>query len=105
MLDSSLSPKDKERTSKTGMSDALTFGFESKDTAKMFKELEAEILRNPVYGVTVANALRDKKIGDRAIGDFNGWMNEMVQNSQGVFVWCEYRNELRTGSSLQAQWT
>lgn len=96
LLDSSLSPKDKERTSKTGMSDALTFGFESKDTAKMFKELEAEILRNPVYGVTVANALRDKKIGDRAIGDFNGWMNEMVQNSQGVFVWCEYRNDSKT---------
>lgn len=93
LLDSSLSPKDKERTSKTGMSDALTFGFESKDTAKMFKELEAEILRNPVYGVAVANALRDKKIGDRAIGDFNGWMNEMVQkNSQGVFVWCKYRD-------------
>lgn len=93
LLDSSLSPKDKERTSKTGMSDALTFGFESKDTAKMFKELEAEILRNPVYGVTVANALRDKKIGDRAIGDFNGWMNEMAQkNSNGVFIWCEYRD-------------
>lgn len=92
LLDSSLSPKDKERTSKTGMSDALTFGFESKDTAKMFKELEAEILRNPVYGVTVANALCSKKIGDQAIGDFNGWMNEMVQkNSKGVFVWCEYR--------------
>ena len=93
LLDSSLSPKDKERTSKTGMSDALTFGFESKDTAKMFKELEAEILRNPVYGVTVANALCSKKIGDQAIGDFNGWMNEMVQkNSKGVFVWCEYRD-------------
>ncbi|MBQ1387499.1 hypothetical protein IIY68_01765 [Candidatus Saccharibacteria bacterium] len=92
LLDSSLSPKDKERTSKTGMSDALTFGFESKDTTKMFKKLETEILRNPVYGVAVANALRSKKIGDQAIGDLNGWMNEMVQkNSKGVFVWCEYR--------------
>ena len=93
LLDSSLSPKDKERTSKTGMSDALTFGFESKDTAKMFKELQAEILRNPVYGVAVANAIKDKKIGNQKISDLNSWITEMVQkNEKGVFVWCEYRN-------------
>lgn len=93
LLDSSLSPHDKERTSKTGMSDALTYGFKSKNTAEMFKELEAEILRNPVYGVTVANAIKDKKIGDQKIGDFNHWLVEMVEkNKTGVFVWCEYRN-------------
>ena len=92
LLDSSLSPKDKERTSKTGMSDALTFGFESKDTTKMFKKLETEILRNPVYGVAVANAIKDKKIGNQKISDLNPWITEMVQkNEKGVFVWCEYR--------------
>ena len=92
LLDSSLSPKDKERTSKTGMSDALTIGFESKDTTKMFKKLETEILRNPVYGVAVANAIKDKKIGNQKISDLNPWITEMVQkNEKGVFVWCEYR--------------
>ena len=78
-LDSSLSSKDKERTEKTGFSDALTFGFNSKDETEMFKELEEEILRNPVYGVTVANAIKDKTIGDKRIGDFNPWMDEMVK--------------------------
>lgn len=93
LLDSSLSPHDKKRVSDTGFSDALTYGFSSKESSKIFHELEEEILRNPVYGVTVANALCSKKIGDQAIGDFNGWMNEMVQkNSKGVFVWCEYRD-------------
>lgn len=92
LLDSSLSPKDKERTS-TGMSDALTFGFKSTDTAKMLKELQEEILRNPVYGVAVANAIKDKEIGNQKISDLNSWITEMVQkNEKGVFVWCEYRN-------------
>ena len=93
LLASSLGPHDKERTASTGFSDALTYGFKAKDSQKMFLELEEEILRNPVYGVTVANALKDKKIGDKTIGSFNSWMDEMVErNKKGVFVWCEYRN-------------
>lgn len=94
LLTSSLSPHDHSRTAKTGISDALTYGFSSKKTSEMFKELETEILRNPVYGVTVANAIRDKKIGDTRIGEFNGWLDGMAKknDSNGVSYWCEYRN-------------
>jgi hypothetical protein len=94
LLDSSLSPCDKERTEKSGFSDALTFGFtNSKDSKKMFEELEEEILRNPVYGVTVAKAFKSKKLGGKAIGDLNPWMGEMInKNNAGVFAWCEYRD-------------
>lgn len=93
LLTSSLTPHDKRRTSLTGFSDALTYGFETKENSERFWELEVEILRNPVYGVTVANAIRDKKIGDKKIGDFNPWMDEMVSKNakEGTSTWCEYR--------------
>ncbi len=97
LLDSSLSPNDKERTEKSGFSDALTFGFTSKDNEKMFKELEEEILRNPVYGVAVANFLKSKKLGDKKLGDLNPWMGEMVKkNAKGIFTWCEYKDKSGT---------
>ena len=93
LLQSSLSPYDKERTEKTGFSDALTFGFTSKEKEKMFLELEEEILRNPVYGVTVANAIRDKKIGSHRIGDLNEWLDEFseLNAEHGVAYWLEDR--------------
>ena len=92
-LDSSLSTKDKQRTESTGFSDALTFGFKASDDSSRFAELEEEIMRNPVYGVTVVKAIRDKKIGDRTIGSFNPWMEEMValHEKNGVAYWLEYR--------------
>ena len=94
LLTSSLTPHDKPRTDKAGFSDALTYGFKSKAEEAMFAELQEEILRNPVYGVTVANALRDKKIGNKTLGDINPWMNTMCnKNAQGgVSAWCEYRD-------------
>lgn len=93
LLTSSLSPHDKARTEKTDFSDALTYGFESDKSTKMFQELEVEILRNPIYGVTVANAIRDKKVGGTRIGKFNPWLDQMVEkNAKGVYVWCEYRD-------------
>lgn len=93
LLYSSLSTTDKERTEQTGFSDALTFGFTAEEKEGKFLEIEEEILRNPVYGVTVANALRDKKVGDRTLGDLNPWLNEFVQkNENGVFYWLEHRN-------------
>ena len=93
LLTSSLSPHDKARTEKTGFSDALTYGFESDNSTKMFRELEIEILRNPIYGVAVANAIRDKKVGDTRIGKFNPWLDQMIEkNAEGVHVWCEYRD-------------
>lgn len=96
-LNSSLSPKDKERTETTGFSDALAFGFKdltSKDV--MFVELEEEILRNPVYTLTVVNALIDKKIGDKTVGELNPWMSEMLAKDVGVAYWLEYRDEAET---------
>ncbi len=92
-LDSSLSTKDKQRTESTGFSDALTFGFKASDDSSRFAELEEEIMRNPVDGVTVVKAIKDKKIGDRTIGSFNPWMEEMVSlhEKNGVSYWLEYR--------------
>ncbi len=93
-LDSSLSTKDKQRTESTGFSDALTFGFKASDDSSRFAELEEEIMRNPVDGVTVVKAIKDKKIGDRTIGSFNPWMEEMVSlhEKNGVSYWLEYRD-------------
>ncbi|MBQ3474035.1 hypothetical protein IJH24_01230 [Candidatus Saccharibacteria bacterium] len=98
LLQSSLSPNDKGRTTKTGFSDALTFGFESSKEEEMFLELEEEILRNPVYGVTVANAIKDKKLGNNTIGELNPWMDEMVtlNKENGVSHWVEYRDKSGT---------
>ena len=94
MLTSSLTPHDKPRTDKAGFSDALTYGFKSDTDKGKFAELQEEILRNPVYGVTIANALRDKKIGGKKLSDIDPWMNTMCEkNAQnGVSAWCEYRD-------------
>ena len=93
-LQSSLSTYDAQRTQSTGFSDALTFGFAKKTSDEMFYELEEEILRNPVYGVTVASALKDKKVGSYTIGSLNPWMGEMVDKNEkgGVAYWLEYRD-------------
>lgn len=94
LLGSSLSIYDKERVNETGFSDALTFGFSNKKADKMFEELEEEILRNPIYGITVANAIKDKKVGSQEIGSFNPWMKEMVaKNEKGLVNWIEYRDD------------
>lgn len=95
LLDSSLSSKDAQRVKATGFSDALTFGFESKEEEKMFLELEEEILRNPVYGVTVVNAIKDKNLGSKRIGELNPWMDEMskLNGQYGVAYWLEDRRE------------
>lgn len=94
MLESSLSSHDRARVEATGFSDALTYGFSSQDEAVMFAELEEEILRNPVYAVTVAEAIMDKEIGGQTIGSFNPWMAEFVRltDEHGISYWCEYRN-------------
>ena len=98
LLTSSLSTKDRERTESTGFSDALTFGFTSTKDEDRFLELEEEILRNPIYGVTVVNAIRDKKIGSTRIGDLNPWMDEMAQLNEksGVAYWLERDSESGT---------
>ncbi len=102
LLDSSLSTNDRARTSQTGFSDALTFGFSATDDTERLSELEEEILRNPVYGLTVVNAIKDKKIGDQTIGSFNPWMEEMVKENEtvdeegdyGLSHWLESENKV-----------
>lgn len=91
-LDSSFSTKDKGRTAETGFSDALTFPFGTPDR---FTELEEEILRNPVYSVTVIEALKDKKLGETTIGKLNPWMDEMVLKTDrfGMAAWLEHRDD------------
>lgn len=99
LLQSSLTTNDKKRTKSTGFSDALTYGFRNKkSTDKMFKELEEEILRNPVYGVTVAKALKNKKIGNKTLGSFNPWMDKMISanRDKGVSYWLEHRDKTKT---------
>ena len=93
MLKSSLSPHDKTRVEAAGFSDALTYGFQGKTDNEKFLELQEEILRNPVYAVTVVNALKDKTIGGKPISSFNSWMTEMSdKNRNGVSYWLEYRD-------------
>ena len=94
-LDSSLSPNDKARREQTGFSDALTFGFSATDDAGRFRELEEEILRNPVYGVTLVRAIKDKTIGGQTIGSFNPWMEEMSAKHEqgGVAYWLQKEGE------------
>lgn len=91
LLESSLSNHDKARTEATGFSDALTYGFSAKDDVKRFAELEEEILRNPVYGVTVAEALHNKKVGDKTVESFNPWIKEMIDltDEYGIVYWLE----------------
>ena len=99
LLQSSLTTHDRKRTKSAGFSDALTYGFKNKkSTSKMFKELEEEILRNPVYGVTVANALKNKKVGNKTIGSFNPWMGKMVSinREKGLSYWLEHRGNSKT---------
>lgn len=98
LLGSSMSAYDSERVKEAGFSDALTFPFASKEAGKMSEELEEEILRNPIYGVTVANAIKDKKIGSQKIGSFNPWLKEMVSKNEkgGVVYWLEYRDDSGT---------
>ena len=93
MLKSSLSPHDKTRVEAAGFSDALTYGFQGKTDNEKFLELQEEILRNPVYAVTIVNALKDKTIGGKPISSFNSWMTEMSdKNRNGVSYWLEYRD-------------
>ena len=96
LLRSSLTVCDKKRTEGVGFSDALTFGFSDTKDNKIFAELQEEILRNPVYGMAVAKALFDKKIGDETIGDHycSPWMGKMIEKDKKTKLagWCEYRD-------------
>lgn len=86
MLTSSLNVNDASRTESTGFSDALTFGFKSKDKKGMLKELEEEIFRNPIYTQTLARAFKDKKIGNTPIKKFNSWMVKLADTKW--YKWC-----------------
>ena len=92
LLKSSLTAEDEKRTGESGFSDALTFGFK---TEKRFKELEEEILRNPVVAGTYIRAIKDKKIGNQKIGELNPWMDEFVKldDEHGLTYWLEYRGD------------
>ena len=95
LLDSSLSSKDKSRTKSTGFSDALTFGFKKKNDKGRYKEIYVETLRNPVYMVTVINAIKGKKLGGKTFAEINPWMKEVSQANKkyGVTHWLEYRDD------------
>lgn len=90
-LDSSMALHDQGRNEKTGMSDALTFGFSETNSKAMLWELEVEILRNPVVGLTYINALKDKCIGGQSLGSLNPWMEEASQKQAqaGTAYWLE----------------
>lgn len=91
VLQSSLSTKDASRTESTGFSDALTFGFKSKNEKGMLKEAEEEIFRNPIYAQTLAKAFKDKKIGNTSIGKINPWMVELANTKW--YKWCVKEGE------------
>ena len=93
-LESSISTHDAERVAASGgISDALTMPFAAGDDAGKIAEVKTEILRNPIYGVGFANFLKDKKVGDYRLGEYNPWMEEMVSKNISVNYWLEYRDD------------
>ena len=92
--DNSLAARDKERVAAAGFSDALTFPLSGNTDEERLSDVEKEIFTNSVYGVTVARAMRGKRIGDQTIGDLNPWLETMIANDDayGVAYWREYRD-------------
>ena len=89
LLTSSMSVCDKKRVKEAGdITDALTRPFKAKVTADMIGELYREILRNPIYGVTVARALADKKICGVKFKKINPWVKDLTKDHELVY-WLE----------------
>lgn len=95
LSNSSLTAKDEERVKATGISDALTFPMTAGDDAGKMNEVYREVMANPVYCLTIIKALKDEKIGDQTVGDWNPWMGKAVaqETEHGVLGWCEYRGD------------
>ena len=92
LLDSSLTPKDRQRVEAAGFSDALAMPFVGQTDEERFSELEEEILRNPIYGITVAKAVKALRIKDRTLGEINPWLDDLSdKKEEGLVYWLEYR--------------
>lgn len=68
-----------QRTKKAGFSDAVSFPFKSKYANEAYKELQEEILRNPVVCDMAIRGLKDLELASgNTIGDLNPWMQKFV---------------------------
>lgn len=97
-LYSSMPVNNEDRVAAAGFSSALTFPFSgasqkdgqsySDETVRTWweTELTEELLRNPVYGATVARALSESKFSDGStLLDLNPWLGEFVQEYDAAF--------------------
>lgn len=97
-LYSSMPVNNEDRVAAAGFSSALTFPFSgasqkdgqsySDETVRTWweTELTEELLRNPVYGATVARALSESKFSDGStLLDLNPWLGEFVQKYDAAF--------------------
>lgn len=85
-LDTQMANRDAERTKAAGFSDAVSFPFSSDNKDEMFKELEEEILRSPVYADMVIRGLKDIKVSDKTIGELNPWMGDFLKKTDAAYV-------------------
>ena len=68
-----------QRTKKSGFSDAVSFPFKSRSADEAYKELQEEILRNPVICDMVIRALKDLELASGStVGDLNPWMQKFL---------------------------
>ena len=68
-----------QRMKKAGFSDAVSFPFKSKYANEAYKELQEEILRNPVVCDMAIRGLKDLELtSGNTIGDLNPWMQKFV---------------------------
>lgn len=68
-----------QRMKKSGFSDAVSLPFSSNGTEANYKELQEEILRNPVVGDMAIRGLKDLELASGStIGDLNPWMQKFV---------------------------
>ena len=97
-LYSSMPVNNEDRVAAAGFSSALTFPFSgaSQKDGQSYSdeavrtwwetELTEELLRNPVYGATVARALSESKFSDGStLLDLNPWLGEFVQKYDAAF--------------------
>ena len=89
-LDNQMPNRDKERVAATGYSNAVSFPFESTDKDEAYLEIREEILRSPVYGDMVAQALATITLSsEKKLTELNPWLAEFLEKNDAAFALSE----------------
>lgn len=86
-LDSSMPKMGKERTEQTGLSDAVSFPFRGENDTERYRELQEEILRNPVFADMVARGLKGISLSTgKTVGELNPWLGEFISSTDAAML-------------------